>query len=80
MRIAGIKVPSPEKVIKEFGSSVEEATGTAAEKATEAAGSVADKATDGVKEAIASKIGEAAEALKVTLADSDGDGQEHNEL
>jgi len=33
-----------------------------------------------VKAAIASKIGEAAEAIKVTVADTDGDGQEHNEL
>ena len=39
-----------------------------------------DKATEGVKEAVQSKIAEAAEALKVTLADTDGDGQEHNEL
>jgi len=44
------------------------------------ASSVADKATEGVKAAVESKIAEAAEALKVTLADTDGDGQEHNEL
>lgn len=44
------------------------------------ASSVADKATEGLKAAAASKIAEAAEALKVTLADTDGDGQEHNEL
>jgi FK506-binding protein 2 len=44
------------------------------------ASSVADKATEGVKAAAASKIAEAAEAIKVTVADSDGDGQEHNEL
>jgi len=42
--------------------------------------SVADKATEGVKAAVESKIAEAAEAVKVVLADSDGDGQEHNEL
>ena len=45
---------------------------------------VKDKATDSVKEgvkaAIKSKISEAAEAAKVVLADTDGDGQEHNEL
>jgi FK506-binding protein 2 len=44
------------------------------------ASSVADKATEGIKAAAASTIAEAAEALKVTLADTDGDGQEHNEL
>ncbi|KAH8594746.1 FKBP-type peptidyl-prolyl cis-trans isomerase [Bisporella sp. PMI_857] len=44
------------------------------------ASSVADKATEGVKEAVKSKIAEAAEAVKVTVADTDGDGQEHNEL
>lgn len=44
------------------------------------ASSVVDKATEGVKAAVESKIAEAAEAIKVTLADSDGDGQEHNEL
>ena len=48
--------------------------------ASSVAGSIKDKATDGVKEAVQSKIAEAAEALKVTLADTDGDGQEHNEL
>jgi len=44
------------------------------------ASSVADKATEGVKAAVASKLAEAAEAVKVTIADTDGDGQEHNEL
>jgi FK506-binding protein 2 len=44
------------------------------------ASSVADKATEGVKEAVKSKIAEAADAIKVTVADTDGDGQEHNEL
>lgn len=42
--------------------------------------SVADKATEGVKAAVESKIAEAVEAAKVVLADTDGDGQEHNEL
>jgi FK506-binding protein 2 len=46
--------------------------------------SIKDKATDsakeGVKAAIKSKISEAAEAAKVVIADTDGDGQEHNEL
>lgn len=44
------------------------------------ASSVASKATEGVKAAVESKIAEAAEAAKVILADTDGDGQEHNEL
>jgi len=39
--------------------------------ASSAASSVADKATEGVKEAVASNVAE---------ADTDGDGQEHNEL
>lgn len=44
------------------------------------ASSVVAEATEGVKEAIVEKIAVAAEAVKVVLADSDGDGQEHNEL
>jgi len=48
--------------------------------ASSVASSVADEATGGVKEAVQSKAAEAVEALKVTLADTDGDGQEHNEL
>lgn len=48
--------------------------------AASAASSVADAATEGVKEKIMSKVGEAAEAVKVTLEDTDADGQEHNEL
>jgi FK506-binding protein 2 len=42
--------------------------------------SVASKATEGVKAAVKNKIAEAAEAAKVVIADTDGDGQEHNEL
>jgi len=53
-------------------SIVESSSGTAS--------SVASKATEGVKAAVESKIAEAAEAAKVILADTDGDGQEHNEL
>jgi len=48
--------------------------------ASSTASSVASEATEGLKEKIASKVGEAAEAVKVTLQDTDGDGQEHNEL
>jgi FK506-binding protein 2 len=44
------------------------------------ASSAAAEATEGVKAAVVDKIAEATEAAKVVLADSDGDGQEHNEL
>jgi len=57
-------VPAPVSIIEKPGST----------------GSVASKATEGVKAAVESKIAEAAEAAKVVLADTDGDGQEHNEL
>ena len=67
MGIAG--VPKPESIIEKTTSSV----------ASEAS-SVASEATEGVKDAITSKLADAAEAVKVVLADSDGDGQEHNEL
>jgi len=46
----------------------------------DSAKTVADEATQGVKEKIAEKIGDAADAVKTILADTDGDGQEHNEL
>jgi FK506-binding protein 2 len=42
--------------------------------------SVASEATEGVKAAVKGKIAEAAEAAKIVIADTDGDGQEHNEL
>lgn len=42
--------------------------------------SVASKATEGVKDAIKSKLADAAEAAKIVIADTDGNGQEHNEL
>lgn len=40
----------------------------------------ASEETEGIKEKIKAKVEEAAEAVKVTLEDTDGDGQEHNEL
>lgn len=40
----------------------------------------AEKATEGIKAAVENKIAEAAEAVKVIISDTDGDGQEHNEL
>ncbi|KAI9645240.1 Peptidyl-prolyl cis-trans isomerase fpr2 [Ciborinia camelliae] len=39
-----------------------------------------EKATEAAKGGVKSVISEAAEAVKTALADSDGDGQEHNEL
>jgi FK506-binding protein 2 len=42
--------------------------------------SVTSEATEGVKDAIKSKLADAAEAAKIVIADTDGDGQEHNEL
>ena len=59
---------------------VSSATETAKSSASSAASSVASEASEGVAEKILDKVGEAAEALKVTLQDTDGDGQEHNEL
>jgi len=70
MGIEGVEAPE----------SIVDATSTTSGGASESVSSVVDEATGGVKEAIESKIAEAAEALKVTLADTDGDGQEHNEL
>ena len=49
-------------------------------KAPEKASSVADKASEGVKAGAASVVSKAAEVVKTALADTDGDGQEHNEL
>lgn len=40
----------------------------------------ASEETEGIMEKIKAKVEEAAEAVKVTLEDTDGDGQEHNEL
>ncbi|KAI9743617.1 MAG: Peptidyl-prolyl cis-trans isomerase fpr2 [Claussenomyces sp. TS43310] len=48
--------------------------------ASSVAGSVVEEATEGVAEKIAEVVGGAAEAVKVTFADTDSDGQEHNEL
>ncbi|CZT11535.1 probable peptidylprolyl isomerase [Rhynchosporium graminicola] len=67
MGIDGVK--APEKIVEKK-----------VEAAKDTVESAADKATEGVKEAIKNKVADAAEAVKVVLADSDGDGQEHNEL
>lgn len=50
------------------------------EKPASSGSSVASKATEGVQAAIESVVSGAAEAAKTILADTDGDGQEHNEL
>ena len=70
MGISGVEKPA----------SIIEKTLSVSSEASETASSLKDKATAGVKEAIKNKVTEAAEAIKVTLQDSDGDGQEHNEL
>jgi len=57
-------VPSPKSIIEK----------------TSSVASVASEATEGVKAAVESKIAEAVEVVKTVLADTDGDGQEHNEL
>jgi len=53
---------------------------TKASSSVAAAEETASSATEGVKEAIKSKVAEAVDAAKTVLADTDGDGQEHNEL
>lgn len=61
-------------------SDASSAGSSVASDATGTASSVASKATEGMKEKIVEKLEEAAEAVKITLMDTDGDGQEHNEL
>ncbi|CAI0644870.1 unnamed protein product [Colletotrichum noveboracense] len=58
-------VPKPEKIII---------------KATEKASEAAEAAKEGVAQKVASKVAEAADVVKTIVADSDADGQEHNEL
>ncbi|TGO19125.1 hypothetical protein BPAE_0355g00030 [Botrytis paeoniae] len=71
-------VPKPETIIEKTSSS------DTVDSATDSASSLSDKATEKATEAatggVKSAISEAAEAVKTALADSDGDGQEHNEL
>ena len=64
-----------------------DAAGKATDKAAEAtdaaksAGSVAEKKTEGIKEKVASKVAEAADAVKTAVLDgSDEVGDEHDEL
>ncbi|KAJ8058682.1 hypothetical protein OCU04_012856 [Sclerotinia nivalis] len=79
--LTGIEgVPKPEIIIEKTSSS----SSNAADTATDSASSLSDKATEKATEAatggVKSVISEAAEAVKTALADTDGDGQEHNEL
>lgn len=74
---------SATSVASEASGAVEEgaeSASSAASDATGAAASVAGKAADGVKGKIAEKLKDAVEAIEITLMDTDGDGQEHNEL
>jgi len=74
-------VESPEEIVVVKGDPATEKTAEEAEAPIVEDVKVAeDKAAEGVKAAVTSKIAEAAEALKVVVADTDGDGQEHNEL
>lgn len=50
------------------------------EKTSTGAASVVAEASEGVQNVAASVISAAAEAAATVLADTDGDGQEHNEL
>jgi FK506-binding protein 2 len=70
MSIQGVEQPKP---ISSASESVISGTSSVTS-------SLADDATEGIKEKIVSKVGEAAEATKVIIQDTDGDGQEHNEL
>jgi FK506-binding protein 2 len=70
MSIAGVEQPKP----------VSSASETVKSGASSVASSVVEEATEGIKEKIMDKVAEAAEAVKVTIQDTDGDGQEHNEL
>jgi FK506-binding protein 2 len=68
--IDGVEAPKPAEGATE---SVKSGASSVASEATE-------KATEGVKAKVMEKVHEAAEALKVTLEDTDADGMEHNEL
>ncbi len=53
---------------------------SAGDSASTAASSELHEATEGIKEKIVSNAGEATDATKISAQDTDGDGQEHNEL
>ena len=66
--------------VSSAGSVVGDSAESVAAEATAAAGEKVEEAKQGVKGKIAEVIGEAVEAIEITLMDTDGDGQEHNEL
>jgi FK506-binding protein 2 len=64
-------VPQPESIVEQA---------PVVEEASESVKSAADKASDTATGGVKSAISEAAEAVKTVIADTDGGGQEHNEL
>ncbi|KAK0610407.1 FKBP-type peptidyl-prolyl cis-trans isomerase [Bombardia bombarda] len=58
-------VPKPESIVTKSSSSTDGPASTASEK---------------IAEKVASVVGAAADAVKTVIADTDSDGQEHNEL
>ncbi|KAK3346211.1 peptidylprolyl isomerase [Lasiosphaeria hispida] len=69
--LVGIEgVPKPESIVTK--PATDSPASTASEEAEETAAGVGGK--------IASVVGDAAQAAKTLVADTDGDGQEHNEL
>lgn len=73
-------VPTPETIIEKTSSSPSDAADTATDSASSLSDKATEKATEAATGGVKSVISEAAEAVKTALADSDGDGQEHNEL
>jgi len=73
-------VPTPETIIEKTSSSSSDAADTATDSASSLSDKATEKATEAATGGVNSVISEAAEAVKTILADSDGDGQEHNEL
>ncbi|KAF7856348.1 hypothetical protein EAF04_009876 [Stromatinia cepivora] len=73
-------VPKPETIIEKTSSSSSDAADTATDSASSLSDKATEKATEAATGGVKSAISEAAEAVKTALADTDGDGQEHNEL
>ena len=70
MSIQGVEQPKP------ISSASESVSGGTSSDTS----SLADDTTEEIKEKIVSKVGEAAEATKIIIQDTDGDGREHIEL
>ncbi|CAG8960523.1 hypothetical protein HYFRA_00008243 [Hymenoscyphus fraxineus] len=77
MAIKGVK--APEKIV-EKEKPAEAKPAAATESVSSVASDKAKDAPEGIKAGAASVLSEAAEAVKIILADSDDAGQEHNEL